>query len=164
MIKQENFMKAWNNRRLVAGALKAASVRRDYTNYEDLLHDGILLYAQLIEKWSEKPQEEIDKLAFRKIIWQTIDSLRKIQRQEENCTQLDNAYNLYQQGIDWDNLVMLKDEVKQMSTAELFIFFEHLLKQRPITELVGESGVSRITLQRIKKELLLRLRVHLQES
>ena len=37
MIKEENFSKAWENRRLVCGAIKAAGVRKDYQEYADLV-------------------------------------------------------------------------------------------------------------------------------
>ena len=37
MIKEENFIKAWENRRLVWRAIKAAGVRKDYQEYADLV-------------------------------------------------------------------------------------------------------------------------------
>lgn len=37
MIKEENFIKAWENRRLVCGAIKSAGVRKDYQEYADLV-------------------------------------------------------------------------------------------------------------------------------
>ena len=40
MIKEENFIKAWENRRLVCGAIKAAGVRKYYQEYADLVQDG----------------------------------------------------------------------------------------------------------------------------
>lgn len=162
MISQESFIRAWENKGLVAGALKAANVRRDYINYEDLFHDGLILYGELIEKWNNKAQNEINKLAFRKIIWQTIDSLRKYQKYDNNCTNLDDAFNLSRDEINWDNLVILKEEVKKMNETELLIFFEHLLANRSITEIVHECTLSRRTLQRIKKELLIRLKIKMQ--
>lgn len=36
MIREESFIKAWENRRLVGGAIRAAGVRRDYQDYADL--------------------------------------------------------------------------------------------------------------------------------
>lgn len=48
MIREESFIKAWENRRLVGGAIKAAGVRRDYQDYADLFQDGVLIYAGMI--------------------------------------------------------------------------------------------------------------------
>ena len=50
MIKEENFSKAWENRRLIYGAIKAAGVRKDYQEYADLIQDGFLIYAGILEK------------------------------------------------------------------------------------------------------------------
>ena len=70
MIREESFIKAWENRRLVGGAIKAAGVRRDYQDYADLFQDGVLIYAGMIE---ESQGQNIDKLAFKKILWHTQD-------------------------------------------------------------------------------------------
>lgn len=74
MIKEESFIKAWENRRLVCGAIKAAGVRKDYQEYADLIQDGVLIYAGILEK---SPDQDIDRLAFKKIIWHTLDELRR---------------------------------------------------------------------------------------
>ena len=52
MVTERNFIKAWENRRLVAGAIKAAGVRADYQDYADLLQDGVLIYAGMLEESS----------------------------------------------------------------------------------------------------------------
>ena len=159
MISQENFIKAWENKRLVAGALKVASVRYDYVNYEDLMQDGVLLYAQLLEKWPDKNREEVDKLAFRKIIWQTIDELRKIQRHEERNTTMEGEVELTNTvSLDWNCLLVLKDEIKKLDEIESMILFNHLLANKTITQLARESGLARVTLQRNKRKLLQKLR------
>jgi hypothetical protein len=81
MIREESFIKAWENRRLVGGAIKAAGVRRDYQDYADLFQDGVLIYAGMID---ESQGQNIDKLAFKKILWHTLDELsaekRKIKK------------------------------------------------------------------------------------
>lgn len=68
MIKEENFIKAWENRRLVCGAIKSAGVRKDYQEYADLVQDGVLIYAGMFEKSQD---HYIDRLAFKKILWHT---------------------------------------------------------------------------------------------
>ena len=74
MIKEENFIKAWENCRLVCGAIKAAGVRKDYQEYADLVQDGGI-YAGMLEKSQD---HDIDRLAFKKILWHTLDELRKV--------------------------------------------------------------------------------------
>lgn len=155
MIREESFIKAWENRRLVGGAIKAAGVRANYQDYADLFQDGVLIYAGMIE---ESPSQNIDKLAFKKIFWHTLDELRKNQRRSERNEEINNEIELKTAEVDWDNLVILKDEIKRLNKRERLLFFEHLLAQREISGLVERAGCSRRTLQRVKKDLLLKLR------
>ena len=155
MIKEENFIKAWENRRLVCGAIKAAGVRKDYQEYADLVQDGVLIYAGMLEKSQD---HDIDRLAFKKILWHTLDELRKIQRREERSEEINNELELKKEKIEWDNLIILKDKVKELNGIEKLVFFEHLLAQKEITNLVEVAGCSRRTLQRVKKGLLLKLK------
>lgn len=160
MIKEESFIKAWENRRLVCGAIKAAGVRRDYQDYADLLQDGVLIYAGMLEENKEK---DIDKLAFRKILWHTLDELRKVQRRQEKNQELDNTFDVQEKEIDWDSLVILKNEINNLNELEQILFFEHLLAQKEISRLVEHAGCSRRTLQRVKKKLIEKLRKSLQK-
>ena len=155
MIKEENFIKAWENRRLVCGAIKAAGVRKDYQEYADLVQDGVLIYAGMLEK---SPGQDIDRLAFKKILWHTLDELRKVQRREERSEEINNELEFKKEKIEWDNLIILKDKVQELNGIEKLVFFEHLLAQKEITNLVEVAGCSRRTLQRVKKNLLLKLK------
>lgn len=155
MIKEENFIKAWENRRLVCGAIKAAGVRKDYQEYADLVQDGVLIYARMLENSQD---HDIDRLAFKKILWHTLDELRKIQRREERSEEINNELEFKKEKIEWDNLIILKDKVKELNGIEKLVFFEHLLAQKEITNLVEVAGCSRRTLQRVKKNLLVKLR------
>ncbi|KXN75623.1 hypothetical protein [Lactobacillus johnsonii] len=155
MIKEENFIKAWENRRLVCGAIKAAGVRKDYQEYADLVQDGILIYARMLEKTQD---HDIDRLAFKKILWHTLDELRKVQRREERNEEINNELEFKKEKIEWDNLIILKDKVKELNGIEKLVFFEHLLAQKEITNLVEVAGCSRRTLQRVKKNLLVKLK------
>lgn len=159
-LQKEILLKPGKNRRLVAGAIKAAGVRADYQDYADLLQDGVLIYAGMLE---ESSGEDIDKLAFKKIFWHTLDELRKTQRRSERNEEINNETELGTAEVDWDNLVVLKDEVKKLKEIERLLFFEHLLGQREITTLVEQAGCSRRTLQRVKKDLLLKLRKALEK-
>lgn len=155
MIKEENFIKAWENRRLVCGAIKAAGVRKGYQEYADLVQDGVLIYAGMLEK---SQGQNIDRLAFKKILWHTLDELRKVQRREERSEEINNELELNKEKIEWDNLIILKDKVEELNGIEKLVFFEHLLAQKEITNLVEVAGCSRRTLQRVKKNLLFKLK------
>ena len=155
MIKEENFIKAWENRRLVCGAIKAAGVRKDYQEYADLVQDGVLIYAGMLEK---SQGQNIDRLAFKKILWHTLDELRKVQRREERSEEINNELEFKKEKIEWDNLIILKDKVEELNGIEKLVFFEHLLAQKEITNLVEVAGCSRRTLQRVKKNLLFKLK------
>ena len=155
MIKEENFIKAWENRRLVCGAIKAAGVRKDYQEYADLVQDGVLIYAGMLEKSQD---HDIDRFAFKKILWHTLDELRKVQRREERSEEINNELELKKEKIEWDNLIILKDKVKELNGIEKLVFFEHVLAQKEITNLVEVAGCSRRTLQRVKKNLLVKMK------
>ena len=155
MIKEENFIKAWENRRLVCGAIKAAGVRKYYQEYADLVQDGVLIYAGMLENSQD---HDIDRLVFKKILWHTLDELRKIQRREERSEEINNELEFKKEKIEWDNLIILKDKVNQLNGIEKLVFFEHLLAQKEITNLVEVAGCSRRTLQRVKKNLLFKLK------
>ena len=155
MIKEESFIKAWENRRLVCGAIKAAGVRKDYQEYADLVQDGVLIYAGMLENSQD---HDIDRLAFKKILWHTLDELRKVQRREERSEEINNELEFKKEKIEWDNLIILKDKVQELNGIEKLVFFEHLLAQKEITNLVEVAGCSRRTLQRVKKNLLFKLK------
>lgn len=155
MIKGESFIKAWENWRLVCGAIKAAGVRKDYQEYADLVQDGVLIYAGMLEK---SPDQDIDRLAFKKILWHTLDELRKVQRREEKSEDINNELEFKKEKVEWDNLIIFKNKVKELNEIEKLVFFEHLLAQKEITNLVEVAGCSRRTLRRVKKGLLLKLK------
>lgn len=119
MIKEESFIKAWENRRLVCGAIKDAGVRKDYQEYADLVQDGVLIYAGMLEK---SQGQDIDRLAFKKILWHTLDELRKVQRREERSEEINNELAFKKEKIEWDNLIILKNKVKELNEIEKLVF------------------------------------------
>ena len=155
MIKEESFIKAWENRRLVCGAIKDAGVRKDYQEYADLVQDGVLIYAGMLEK---SQGQDIDRLAFKKILWHTLDELRKVQRREKRSEEINNELAFKKEKIEWNNLIILKNKVKKLNEIEKLVFFKHLLAQKEITNLVEVAGRSRQTFQRVKMGLLLKLK------
>lgn len=120
MIKEESFIKAWENRRLVCGAIKAAGVRKDYQEYADLVQDGVLIYAGMLEKSQD---HDIDRFAFKKILWHTLDELRKVQRREERSEEINNELEFKKEKIEWDNLIIFKDKVQELNGIEKLVFF-----------------------------------------
>ncbi|WEV38553.1 sigma-70 family RNA polymerase sigma factor [Lactobacillus sp. ESL0680] len=156
-ISKQAFLAAWKNQKLVRGALKAVHVRQDYTNYEDLLQEGICVYAQMLDQKGELSQEEVDRRSFRKIIWHTIDQLRKDQRTTERQADFEQAQSLGMMN-NWDNYLILEKEVMQMSELERLLFFHNLIAGEPISALAQEACVTRVQLQRVKRQLLMHLR------
>lgn len=161
-INQQAFLTAWNNQKLVRGALKAAHVRVDYTNYEDLFQEGILIYAEMLTKLADKKRSEVDRLSFRKIIWHTIDLLRKRQRQSEEEIAFDSLTEATLM-TNWNNQLVLKGELVRMNEIERLVFINHLIGGQTISALVQEAHVSRVQLQRSKHNLLIHLREILEK-
>ena len=116
---------------------------------------GGVIYAGMLEKSQD---HDIDRLAFKKILWHTLDELRKVQRREERSEEINNELEFKKEKIEWDNLIILKDKVQELNGIEKLVFFEHLLAQKEITNLVEVAGCSRRTLQRVKKNLLFKLK------
>lgn len=160
-INQQAFLTAWDNQKLVKGALKAAHVRVDYTNYEDLFQEGILIYAEMLTKFADKKRSEVDRLSFRKIIWHTIDLLRKRQRQSEEEIAFDSLTEELM--TNWNNQLVLKGELVRMNEIEKLLFINHLIGGQTISSLAQEAHVSRVQLQRIKHNLLIHLREILEK-
>lgn len=130
MINQNSFRKAWEKRKLVGGALKAAHVRPDYHLYDDLFQEGLIVYAEMLEELAtDKARTEIDKLSFKKVLWQTLNRLKREQRVCERNTDMNEAYDLGEEA-DWNNLVVLKQEVNKLSKMEQVIFYDHLFLTR----------------------------------
>ncbi|WP_294835052.1 sigma-70 family RNA polymerase sigma factor [uncultured Lactobacillus sp.] len=160
-INQQAFLTAWNNQKLVKGALKAAHVRVDYTNYEDLFQEGILIYAEMLTKFADKKRSEVDRLSFRKIIWHTIDLLRKRQRQSEEEIAFDSLTE--ELTTNWNNQLVLKGELVRMNEIEKLLYINHLIGGQTISSLAQEAHVSRVQLQRSKHNLLIHLREILEK-
>lgn len=160
-INQQAFLTAWDNQKLVKGALKAAHVRVDYTNYEDLFQEGILIYAEMLTKFADKKRSEVDRLSFRKIIWHTIDLLRKRQRQSEEEIAFDSLTE--ELTTNWNNQLVLKGELVRMNEIEKLLYINHLIGGQTISSLAQEAHVSRVQLQRSKHNLLIHLREILEK-
>lgn len=161
-ISKQAFITAWKKQKLVKGALRSAHVRKDYTNYEDFLQEGILVYAQMLTALTGLSPKEVDRRSFRKIIWHTIDLLRKDQRYSEHQIGLEQAATVGQ-SQNWNNKLVLEKEIAKMTKLEQVIFFNNLILQEPISALAPKANVSRGQLQRVKHQLLERLQSVLEK-
>ena len=94
-------------------------MRKDYQEYADLVQDGGLIYAGMLEKSQD---HDIDRLAFKKILWHTLDELRKVQRCEERSEEINNELE-FKKKIEWDNLIIFKDKVQELNGIEKLVFF-----------------------------------------
>ena len=155
-ISQQAFLQAWENQKLVRGALKYAHVRQDYTNYEDFLQEGIITYAHMLTQNQTLPRKEVDRNSFRKIIWRTTDLLRKEQHLCERESELTDL-QIVEDNHNWDNYLALEEELPYLSEIEQKLFLRHLIEREPVQQLSRQTGVSRVQLQRIKSQLLNRL-------
>ena len=98
--------------------------------YEDLFQEGLIVYAEMLEELAtDKARTEIDKLSFKKVLWQTLNRLKREQRVCERNTDMNEAYDLGEEA-DWNNLVVLKQEVNKLSKMEQVIFYDHLFLTR----------------------------------
>ena len=155
-ISEHAFLAAWKNQKLVRGALKYAHVRQDYTNYEDFLQEGIIIYAKMLSESPELSRKEVDSLSFRKIIWHTVDLLRRDKRIAEQQTGLENAF-VAKQHSNWNNYLAIKKEVSKMSKLERVLFFDNLISKIPVSDISKKTGINRTHLHRVKRRLLRRL-------
>ena len=156
-ISREAFITAWQNQKLVRGALKSAHVRMNYTNYEDFLQEGIIIYAEMLTRLANRARTEVDRLSFRKIIWHTLDLLRKQKRITEQEIVFDSTEQV---GLldNWNNHLALEQELPQLTQVERMLFFDHLLGGQTISALAQKTGINRVQLQRLKRDLLYHLR------
>lgn len=156
-ISQNNFMIAWNNKKLVHGALKRAHVRRDYDRYEDLYQNAVLVYAEMLETHPDLSREEVDKLSFGKIIWKTLNELHKVQLTAERGTSLDEAFELGKE-LPLDEALLLKDIIKELKAEELAILVDHIAFQKNMSKMSEELQLHPASIRRIKSKLLRRLK------
>lgn len=157
-ITKTNFEKAWADQKLVHGALKAAHVRRESPDYEDFFQDGILLYAEMLERGGD-----VQKLAFRKIIWRTTDQMRRQRWHDYGA--LEDSVNLYTLPFDnYPSLLAIKERVAALPGMQQRIFYDHLLGNKTLTAMAEEYKISYQVLRRKKRKLLDTLKTELTKE
>lgn len=153
-------MIAWENKKLIRGALKAAHVRKDYVHYEDLYQNAVLLYAEMLEKKQNLDRKTIDRLSFRKIIWHTLNELHKVKLICERGTGIEEAAELAEE-FNLTDLLIIKEELKKMNEIERKVVIENIAFQRKLTEMDDELDLCRMTLHRVKNRVLKQLKKEL---
>lgn len=157
-ISQESLQTAWENQRLVRGAVKVAHVYSRHEKYEDIITEGIIIYAQMLDKYADKSEKEINRLAFQKIIWFAQDEMRKSKYRNEHHTDIDTADQLMELN-NLDNLdLAVRDYVATLSEVEQLIFYEHLIYQASLLEIAQIVHESRRNLQRKRNRLIEKIR------
>lgn len=157
-ITKTNFEQAWADQKLVHGALKAAHVRRLSPDYEDFFQDGLLIYAEMLSQG-----ENVQKLAFRKIVWRTTDQMRRLRKQEVQA--LADSVNLYTLPFNnYPSLLSIKEKVAALPGMQQKIFYEHLLGNKKLTEIAEQHGISYQVLRRQKRKLITNLRFELNKT
>ncbi len=147
------FLKAWQDRRLVAGCLKTAHVRPHTMLYEDLMQEGVIVYAAILTQEPNRPPKYI----FRKVLWRLYDLLRQAKRcqavsgsplpKKEREASNDSALDV----------VLLKERVASWDFLMQSVFFDHLVSGVPLSVLADRHTVSKRTLFRVKKQVLSQL-------
>lgn len=165
-ISNESFMKAWENRKLVGGALKAAHVYPHFSSYEDFFNEGIIIYARMLTEYPDMDGAKLDQLAFRKIIWRTTDELRRIKFAGDRSTCVDDARKLIDHsdslGLGSDRMLMLKALVSEMSEVEQRIVYDHLLSGMTMVDLARRLDYPVRSLHRIKRKVIACLRAGME--
>ena len=163
-ISQNSLNRAWANKKLVAGALKTAHVRPTYSSYEDLLQDGILIYAQSLDEAPKCQDPAVtDRFAFRRVYWRTLDQLRRHQRDEEAATPLDFAYDLasLDEFEHTERGLLIKEALEHLREPEYLVITLNLCNGLSLKEIAKKQQLSYRTVNRLKQHGLDQLRLDL---
>lgn len=161
-ISPPSLLLAWENKALIKQALKKANVYRTYNDYEDLFHEGLITYAQLLDQFTGKSLSEINKLAHKKIFWKINDELRKNQRRSELFLPIEDQEFELEESLSREDWLALATELGQLSQVESLIFKEHFIHKRPLKILAQQYNFGLRTLSRKKGELVSRMRTKLK--
>lgn len=152
---QVNLERAWKNRLLVHGALKAAHVSPSSADYDDLFQEGLLIYAQCLGEadltYSEK---SIKNWIFQRIIWMVQDYYRQTHFKYE-CGEVPEDVAVIN---ECDFRLDLRSSLRQLPMLERVVFIQCLHEGRRRPEVCARLGMSYSTFNRVKKRMLENLR------
>ncbi len=158
-ISTSSFEEAITEIKVVYGAIKAAGVYPRFSEYEDYVQEGLITFAKMIDElgWTKIDRADLYRLAFKKIMWQTIDHLRKVKHQAELITQLaDNSEEedwISQEILEADLELLLQELKSDLTENERLLLEMHVLAGFKLTELVKLYSISYRTLSRSKVTL-----------
>lgn len=165
-VSNESFSIALANQGLVYGAVKAAGVFPRSFDYEDYIQDGLITYAMLIDNNSKRDNgvkltsDEVNRLAFRKIVWQTIDALRRQKflsdisdfSLDEDFSEKEESFN--NGSFKYVILYTQIDEAfNRLNNFDRIILTEHFLRGKKLKDISATYGVSLQTVTRARRRV-----------
>lgn len=165
-VSNESFSIALANQGLVYGAVKAAGVFPRSFNYEDYIQDGLITYAMFIDNNSKRDNgvkltsDEVNRLAFRKIVWQTIDALRRQKflsdisdfSLDEDFSEKEESFN--NGSFKYVILYTQIDEAfNRLNNFDRIILTEHFLRGKKLKDISATYGVSLQTVTRARRRV-----------
>ena len=165
-VSNESFSIALANQGLVYGAVKAAGVFPRSFDYEDYIQDGLITYAMFIDNNSKRDNgvkltsDEVNRLAFRKIVWQTIDALRRQKflsdisdfSFDEDFSEKEESFN--NGSFKYVILYTQIDEAfNRLNNFDRIILTEHFLRGKKLKDISATYGVSLQTVTRARRRV-----------
>ena len=165
-VSSESFSIALANQGLVYGAVKAAGVFPRSFDYEDYIQDGLITYAMFIDNNSKRDNgvkltsDEVNRLAFRKIVWQTIDALRRQKflsdisdfSLDEDFSEKEESFN--NGSFKYVILYTQIDEAfNRLNNFDRIILTEHFLRGKKLKDISATYGVSLQTVTRARRRV-----------
>lgn len=165
-VSNESFSIALANQGLVYGAVKAAGVFPRSFDYEDYIQDGLITYAMFIDNNSKSDNgvkltsDEVNRLAFRKIVWQTIDALRRQKflsdisdfSLDEDFSEKEESFN--NGSFKYVILYTQIDEAfNRLNNFDRIILTEHFLRGKKLKDISATYGVSLQTVTRARRRV-----------
>ena len=165
-VSNESFSIALANQGLVYGAVKAAGVFPRSFDYEDYIQDGLITYAMFIDNNSKRDNgvkltsDEVNRLAFRKIVWQTIDALRRQKflsdisdfSLDEDFSEKEESFN--NGSFKYVILYTQIDEAfNRLNNFDRIILTERFLRGKKLKDISATYGVSLQTVTRARRRV-----------
>ena len=165
-VSNESFSIALANQGLVYGEVKAAGVFPRSFDYEDYIQDGLITYAMFIDNNSKRDNgvkltsDEVNRLAFRKIVWQTIDALRRQKflsdisdfSLDEDFSEKEESFN--NGSFKYVILYTQIDEAfNRLNNFDRIILTEHFLRGKKLKDISATYGVSLQTVTRARRRV-----------
>lgn len=145
---------AVENEQVIHGALKRAGVYHTRIDYEDFVQEGFITYAKCFVGYSrEFDLEKFNIYAFQKIVWSTLDLLRKEQMYTQRFILESFEQKDYPKKQAINILELLQYENLKLSNLEREILLKHMINQVPLSEMSKKYEVSDRYLRRVRKNL-----------